>query len=275
MNNLEIFENKEFGQIRILTDENSEPWFVGKDVAEALGYTNSRKAIVDHVDDDDKGVTKCDTLGGEQNFTIINESGLYSLVLSSKLESAKKFKRWVTSEVLPSIRKHGGYMASKAEETPEELMARALAVAKITLEKKEERLKQLEQSNEMQQETINLQTKELKQAAPKVEYYERHLQSVDTMTTTQVAKSIGMEAVKLNCKLKEIGVIFRQSGQWLLHAPFSSWGMHATRMQTYTRSDGRISSRIYTVWNNRGVRFIIALYENDWNVNRAVKEIMM
>lgn len=108
MNELQVFKNEEFGEVRSLT-LNDEPWFVGKDVADILGYTNSRKAISDHVDDEDKGVTKCDTLGGKQDLTIINESGLYSLILSSKLPTAKKFKRWVTSEVLPAIRKTGGY----------------------------------------------------------------------------------------------------------------------------------------------------------------------
>lgn len=108
MNNLKIFENKEFGQIRTVV-KDGEPWFVGKDVADILGYSNPRKAIGDHVDEEDKGVTKCDTLGGVQNLTVINESGLYSLILSSKMQNAKRFKRWVTSEVLPSIRKHGRY----------------------------------------------------------------------------------------------------------------------------------------------------------------------
>lgn len=108
MNELQMFENKEFGKIRTV-EINNEPYFVGKDVADILGYTNARKALTDHVDEDDKGVTKCDTLGGSQNMTVINESGLYSLILSSKLTTAKKFKRWVTSEVLPSIRKHGMY----------------------------------------------------------------------------------------------------------------------------------------------------------------------
>ena len=108
MNELQIFKNEEFGEVRSLKIAG-EPWFVGKDVADILGYTNSRKAISDHVDDEDKGVTKCDTLGGKQDLTIINESGLYSLILSSKLPTAKKFKRWVTSEVLPAIRKTGGY----------------------------------------------------------------------------------------------------------------------------------------------------------------------
>lgn len=108
MNELKNFTFED-QQIRVLTIEG-EPWFVGKDVAEVLGYSNSRKAIADHVDSEDKGVTKCYTLGGTQQTTIINESGLYSLILSSKLPDAKKFKRWVTSEVLPTIRKHGAYM---------------------------------------------------------------------------------------------------------------------------------------------------------------------
>jgi prophage antirepressor-like protein len=105
-----IYQNSEFGQIRTMTI-NGEPWFVGKDVAEILGYSNSRKAIGDHVDDEDKtdGVTIRDSIGRVQNPIIINESGLYSLILSSKLPTAKQFKRWVTSEVLPAIRKTGGY----------------------------------------------------------------------------------------------------------------------------------------------------------------------
>lgn len=108
MNDLQIYNNEEFGDIRTVTI-NNEPWFVGKDVAEALGYSNPRKAIGDHVHEDDKGVTKCDTLGGRQDLVIINESGLYALIFGSKLESAKRFKHWVTSEVLPSIRKTGAY----------------------------------------------------------------------------------------------------------------------------------------------------------------------
>lgn len=119
MNELMIFNNPEFGDIRAV-EVDGEPWFVGRDVAQALGYSNPRKALIDHVDEEDKGVTKCDTLGGAQEVTIINESGLYSLVLSSKLPGARKFKRWVTSEVLPSIRKHGAYM------TPETLEAAIL-----------------------------------------------------------------------------------------------------------------------------------------------------
>lgn len=111
MNEVMTFSNNEFGKVREITIDG-EPWFVGKDVASCLGYTNSRKAIADHVDDEDKGVTKCDTLGGSQEVTVINESGMYALIFGSKLDSAKRFKRWVTHDVLPSIRKTGSYSVS-------------------------------------------------------------------------------------------------------------------------------------------------------------------
>ena len=112
MNEMMVFNNPEFGSVRTVCIDG-EPWLVGKDVAEILGYSNPRKALIDHVDADDKGVTKCDTLGGAQYLTVINESGFYSLVLSSKMPNAKKFKHWVTAEVLPTIRKTGGYVANE------------------------------------------------------------------------------------------------------------------------------------------------------------------
>lgn len=136
MNNIQLFNSPEFGQIRTITD-NDGIYFVGKDVAEILGYANTRKALIDHVDLEDKGVTKCDTPGGVQDLTTINESGLYSLVLSSKLPSAKRFKRWVTSEVLPALRRQGGYMLANANETPEQIMARALKIADEALKRKD------------------------------------------------------------------------------------------------------------------------------------------
>ena len=115
MNNLKIFESKEFGSIRTVTI-NNKPYFVGKDVASILGYSNVRDAIANHVYEDDKGVEKLDTPGGKQNMTVINESGLYALIFGSRLESAKRFKHWVTSEVLPSIREHGAYMTENTLE---------------------------------------------------------------------------------------------------------------------------------------------------------------
>lgn len=118
MNELQIFENAEFGQVRTVTIDN-EPWFVGKDVAIALGYTNPQKAVRDHVQEDDRGMNEMDTPSGRQTLAIINESGLYALIFGSKLESAKRFKHWVTSEVLPSIRKHGVYAVDELINNPE------------------------------------------------------------------------------------------------------------------------------------------------------------
>ena len=131
MREVNVFNSEEFGDIRAIEIDN-EPWFVGKDVATALGYSNARKAIGDHVHEDDKGVTKWDTLGGKQDLTIINESGLYALIFGSKLESAKRFKHWVTSEVLPAIRKTGNY------NIPMTIEEQLQIVAKGTLEVKEE-----------------------------------------------------------------------------------------------------------------------------------------
>ena len=133
---IQIFKHEKFGDIRTL-NKDGEPWFVGKDVASVLGYTNHRKALIDHVDEDDKGVTICDTLGGRQQITIINESGLYSLILSSKLPQAKEFKRWVTNEVLPQIRKTGGYIPLNDCEDGADIMARALMIAQRTIEQKD------------------------------------------------------------------------------------------------------------------------------------------
>ena len=139
MNKIQIFQNQEFGAIRTLSNEQGEPMFCAKDVAEALGYKLARKAVQDHVDRDD--VLKrnlIDSLGRKQLTFFINESGLYSLIFSSKLESARRFKHWVTSEVLPSIRKNGGYMMGRPEESDEVIMARALQIMHATLQRRDE-----------------------------------------------------------------------------------------------------------------------------------------
>lgn len=140
MNELQVFKNQEFGSVRTLV-VNNEPWFVGKDIAESLGYTATEKAIRTHIDGDDKGVTEMDTPGGKQKVVIINESGLYSLVLSSKLPSAKKFKRWVTSEVLPALRKTGQYQVK--ELSGQELMAKALIEAQNVLAAKDKQIEEM------------------------------------------------------------------------------------------------------------------------------------
>lgn len=135
MNEIQVFNNPEFGEIQTVSI-NNEPWFVGRDVAQVLGYNDTNQAIRKHVDGEDKLTRQFDGTGQNRDMTIINESGLYSLILSSKLPSAKAFKRWVTSEVLPAIRKNGGYIAGQESMTDQEILARALLVAQKTIESK-------------------------------------------------------------------------------------------------------------------------------------------
>ena len=256
-----------------------EPLFLAKEVASIIGHTNPSK-MLDMVDEDERvkifgvieltnGYKPCEsaTYNGA-NYLFVTESGLYELLMQSRTEQAKMFKSGV-KEILKTIRKTGGYIATTEEESPEEIMAKALLVAQATIKRKEERMKQLEAEAEQQREVIELQNTEIKKATPKVDYYDKHLQSVNTQTTTQVAKQIGMESNKLNRKLKELGIQYKQSNQWMLHSPYSSWGLHSVRTQSFTRSDGYIGTSIYTVWTTKGVRFIIALYENGWNIKKA------
>lgn len=141
------------------------------------------------------------------------------------------------------------------------------------LKNEREEKQRLQAQAEQQQTIIELQEKEIKQAAPKVNYYDNHLLSTNALTTTQIAKEIGLTAEKLNSKLKELGVQFKQSGQWLLKAPYSSWGMHETRTSVHSCETGDVYTHMYTVWTQRGRRFIIALYENRWDIKKAIKQI--
>lgn len=272
MNELKLFQSPIFGQVRTVV-MNGQVMFAATDVAKCLGYANPQKAIRNHCKS--IGVNEMDTPtnGGIQKVRFITKGNVVRLVASSELPQAEQVESWIFDEVIPTVLETGGYISTTPNDTPEEIMARALTIAQATLAKREERLKQLEAETEQQQATIELQDKEIKEAAPKVNYYNNHLQSVNTLTSTQIAKQIGMDAEKLHKKLKETNVIYRQSGQWLLHSPYSTWGLHSTRTQTYTRSDGSIGTNVYTVWTERGRRFIIALYENEWNVRKAIKQI--
>lgn len=143
MNNMQIFKNEQFGEVRVV-EQNGEPWFVGKDVAEILGYSDTNKAVAMHVDDEDKKLNdKSSSSFGQRGAHLINESGLYSLILSSKLPQAKQFKRWVTSEVLPSIRKHGGYINGQESMTDEELLSKALIMAQSKIEEKTRQIERM------------------------------------------------------------------------------------------------------------------------------------
>lgn len=256
MNEIQIFKNGEFGEVRTLV-VNNEPMFVGSNVATILGYSNPQKAIRDHVDEDDKLTERIVLSGQNREVIIINESGLYSLILSSKLPSAKKFKHWVTSEVLPAIRKTGGYMVAKQDDTPELIMARALQVAQDTINRHKQQL-------ELANERIALQDTQLKQQAPKVKYVDNVLQSVNTYTTTQMSKELGLrEAKQLYNNLKEHGYMFKQSGQWLLTAKYSEKGYTKSRTYQFTRNDGSIGTSSTTVWTEKGRHWLHELQSNN------------
>ena len=187
MNELTIFSSPEFGEIRTLTVDG-ESWFVGNDVADCLGYANPRKALANHVDGEDKGVTKCDTLGGVQALTVINESGLYSLVFSSKLPKAKEFKRWVTSEVLPSIRKNGGYIQNQERLTPEQIVANALIVANNIIAEKDNQIAEMQ---------------------PKADYFDNLVDSKLLTTFRDTAKEFHIPPRQFTDWLVENGYIYR------------------------------------------------------------------
>lgn len=233
MNELQVFKSAEFGTVRTI-ERNGEPWFVGKDVAAALGYKDPTKAARERVDEEDRGVAKIDTPSGEQGMTVINESGLYSLVLSSKLPSAKKFKRWVTSEVLPSIRKTGAYAVPK--DYPSAL--RALADA-------EEQKMKLMAENQRQAQTIA-------DFDPIRQYVDEILESPSAMATSQVAADYNLSAKALNKILFDAGIQHSVNGQWILYKRHMGKGYTRSRTIPIVRSDGSRDAKILTQWTQKG-----------------------
>ena len=175
MNNLQIFNNEEFGSVRTITKDN-EPWFVASDIAKALGYRMASD-LARRIDEDDKGTHVMSTQGGEQAMLIINESGFYSAILGSKLESAKRFKHWVTSEVLPSIRKNGGYIANQEQMTPEQIVANALIVA---------------------QNIISQKDKQIEEMKPKADFFDAVADSKTAISMNEVAKVLNIKGYGRN-----------------------------------------------------------------------------
>lgn len=237
--NMQIFENKQFGKIRGM-DVNGEPWFVAKDVTAALGYKNNRQAIASNVDVEDRGVHAVDTPSGTQNMQIINESGLYSLMILSKLPTAKIFKRWVTSEVLPSIRKHGAYIT---DELLEEIAANKEAAEKLFRDLKAEK----EKSRSLEEQ--------LEADEPKCEFYDNVLQAQDLIPMTLIAKDYGMSATRLNSMLYAYGVQYRMNcGTWVLYAAYQDLGYTQT-VTIFPRYDYH-NPRLVMYWTHTGREFI-------------------
>lgn len=245
------------------------PLFRANDLMNWLGIKNVT-TLIERVDKEEVLKLNLSSRSGETWF--LTEDGLYEVLMSSRKPIAKQFKKGV-KKILHEIRTKGGYIATNENDSDEDIMARAYVIAQRTLAQREERIRQLETRNEQQAETINLQKKELTVAAPKAEYYDNTLASTTCITTTQVADDLHITARSLNVKLKELGIIYSQSGQWHLKMPYKGWNLAGTRTYNYQSSNGEISTSTTLVWNQRGKRFIIALYNNDFNVKRAIAEI--
>ncbi|BBJ14004.1 hypothetical protein SAKG22_26570 [Staphylococcus aureus] len=239
MQALQTFNFEEL-PVRTLTVDN-EPYFVGKDVAEILGYSNTRDALSKHVDEDDKEIltSRNTTLENLPNrgLTAVNESGLYSLIFSSKLESAKRFKRWVTSDVLPAIRKHGIYATDNVIE--QTLKDPDYIITVLTEYKKEK-----EQNLLLQQEIGELK--------PKADYVDEILKSTGTLATTQIAADYGISAQKLNKLLHEARLQRKVNKQWVLYSEHMGKSYTESDTITIVRSDGREDTVLQTRWTQKG-----------------------
>ena len=240
MNNIQIFKNQEFGAIRTISNEQGEAMFCAKDVCDALGYKKASNAIALHVDKGDALKQGTPTSSGVQMMLYVNESGLYSLILSSKLDSAKRFKHWVTSEVLPSIRKQGGYMVARPEETDEEVLARALQIMQAAIQVRDEEIARLQ---------------------PRADYADEVLDSVTCITTTQLAKELGMSAQELNRRLCAMHIQYWQSGQYMLYAAYARMGLAKSRTHKRVLKHGMVMTEMYLVWTERGRDFIHRLLD--------------
>ena len=270
----ELFRHPKFGNLRVLTDENGDPWFVGKVVAEALGYKNVTGAIVDHVLSEDRKLLKFRNLSetlklnlwqgnDTTNKTIINESGLYSLILASKLPSAVEFKHWVTSEVLPQIRRTGGYIPTHDGEgkpySDLEIMSLAFQIHERTIAERDRKIAE-------QDETIRV-------LEPKATYCDEVLESVNCMTMTQVAKEHGTTHAGLTKMLHEKGVIYLQSGQWMLYTDFCNHGLTRNRTHSYHDTLGVVHSHSYLVWTEKGRMFLDGILRRDLSPKEALRQV--
>ena len=247
---IQVFSNAELGKVRT-TVIDGEVMFVGKDVAEILGYQNGSKALADHVDEEDKLNNESLLSLGQRGGWLINESGLYSLILSSKMPNAKKFKRWVTAEVLPAIRKHGVYAVDEVLQNPDVLI-QALTELKKEREEKE-KLK----------ETVAVQNQQITEMTPKAGYYDVVLNCKDVISTTEIAKDYGGSAKKMNAYLHEKKIQFKQGKIWLLYQKYSEQGLTSTKTSVYNGSDGLSHSSIHTYWTQKGRLFIYELLKKD------------
>lgn len=280
MKNVEIFNSPMFGELRTSRNEKDEPLFCLKDVCDSLelrvndvikrtgchpdtiGVSNE---IISH--GTPTGISK------EVEMYFVTEPDLYRVIFQSRKSSARKFQDWVFEEVLPTLRKEGSYSMTKSKHPLASYQIEdPIERAKRWIEE-QQHTRELEAQTEQQAQTIGIQQKELTVAAPKVKYYDDTLASTDCLTTTQVADDLGISARALNQQLSNAGIQYFQSGSWHLKGKYREWQLASTRTYNYIKGDGSTGTKVNLVWNQRGKRFILALYNNDFNVKDAIAEI--
>ena len=280
MKNVEIFNSPMFGELRTSRNEKDEPLFCLKDVCDSLelrvndvikrtgchpdtiGVSNE---IISH--GTPTGISK------EVEMYFVTEPDLYRVIFQSRKSSARKFQDWVFEEVLPTLRKEGSYSMTQSKQPLASYQIEdPIERAKRWIEE-QQHTRALEAQTEQQAQTIGIQQKELTVAAPKVKYYDDILASTDCLTTTQVADDLGISARALNQQLSNAGIQYYQSGSWHLKGKYREWQLASTRTYNYIKGDGSTGTKVNLVWNQRGKRFILALYNNDFNVKDAIAEI--
>ena len=245
---IQVFKNDRFGEVRTMVI-NDEPWFVGKDVASVLGYLNTQKAIRDHVDEEDKRAERIvHPFAGPQRMAVINESGLYALILSSKLPQAKEFKRWVTSEVLPQIRKTGGYIPVNDCKDDGEIMAKALLIAKKTIEQQDALVKLPEPK-----EILRLADKIIGEGLRML-----NEGAEDTLTATQVAKTFNMTVFHFKEVLRDLGIQYRRHGRWNISDDLAHRDFVKMRTHVSYSLKGMKKVRHYMTWTMSGLHYLNA-----------------
>lgn len=241
MNELKVFENAEFGEIRTVEIEG-KPYFVGIDIAKALGYSNPSKAVIQHC----KGVTKTGipSQGGKQETNCIPEGDLYRLITHSELPSAEKFESWVFDEVLPSIRKHGMYAIDELINNPD------LAIQALTA------LKDEREKNRALSEEVNVKNQLIGELKPKADYMDRILKNTGLVTITQISKDYGMSGQAMNDLLHNLKIQYKQSDQWLLYKDYQSCGYTHSETINFVHKDGRPDVKMNTKWTQKGRLFL-------------------
>lgn len=252
---IKVFEHEKFGKVRT-TVIDGQPYFVGKDVADILGYAASRNAIAAHVDEEDKLTHQISASGQRRDVVLINESGVYSLILSSHLPTAKQFKHWVTSEVLPSIRRYGLYAAEDLLADPDAIIAILQA-----LKSERETNKVLTAKVAAQAQQVAIQAQQIAELQPKAGYYDVVLACPDLVPISQISKDYGWSAMRLNQWLFEHGIQYKQGKIWLLYQKYAEYGYTSTKTCVVIESD-RPHTKVHTYWTQKGRLFIYHLLKS-------------